>query len=67
MSALGAVYAGGLAVGYWENLDEIQGLRKTSQPYHCKMPEVEFQKLYDGWHDAVEMVISAEKRNTRNS
>lgn len=67
LSALGAVYAGGLAVGYWENLDEIQGLRKTSQPYHCKMPEVEFQKLYDGWHDAVEMVISAEKRNTRNS
>ncbi len=53
-TALGAAYAAGLAVGYWNDLADLSqnwGIAKTWQP---KMDDVQRTKLMRGWHKAVE-------------
>lgn len=52
-TALGAAYAAGLAVGYWQNTDE---LRKNWAIAHTWNPDMEENKrnaLYKGWQKAV--------------
>ncbi len=52
-TALGAAYAAGLAVGFWENLDGLRknwGVDKTFEP---GMAETQKAKLYAGWKKAV--------------
>jgi glycerol kinase len=53
-TALGAAYAAGLAVGFWNNTDELRtnwGVDKTWEP---KMDEGTRDALYKGWLKAVE-------------
>ena len=53
-TALGAAYAAGLAVGYWNDLADLSqnwGIAKTWQP---KMDDAQRTKLMRGWHKAVE-------------
>jgi glycerol kinase len=52
-TALGAAYAAGLAVGFWESEDDIRtnwGIDHTWKP---KMGDDERKKLYTGWKKAV--------------
>ncbi len=52
-TALGAAYAAGLAVGFWDNLEDLRrnwGIDKTWEPL---MPEHQREELYDGWKRAV--------------
>ncbi|WP_420148619.1 glycerol kinase GlpK [Spirosoma sp.] len=53
-TALGAAYAAGLAVGYWQNLDDLRqnwGIAKTYEP---NMDDTQRQKLIRGWQKAIE-------------
>jgi glycerol kinase len=53
-TSLGAAYAAGLAVGYWNDFDDLTqnwGIDKTWEP---TMPEGQRAKLYAGWKKAVE-------------
>jgi len=53
-TALGAAYLAGLAVGYWEDQDEIAEQWKIDKRYESKMSEDKREKLYKGWEKAVE-------------
>lgn len=53
-TALGAAYLAGLAVGFWEDLDEIKTLYKVGESYEPNMNDSKKEKLYSGWQKAVE-------------
>lgn len=53
-TALGAAYLAGLAVGYWESLEEIEALWKMDRRFEPAITEEERQKRYSGWLRAVE-------------
>jgi glycerol kinase len=57
-TALGATYAAGLAVGFWNNLEDLRknwGVDKTWTP---KMDAKTRDKLYKGWLKAVERTFN---------
>ncbi len=53
-TALGAAYLAGLAVGVWENKDEIKKYRKVEKTFVPVMDENRRNELYNGWKRAVE-------------
>lgn len=53
-TALGAAYLAGLAVGLWQNTDEIQSNRQVDKVFEPKMPLETRNELYAGWKRAVE-------------
>lgn len=58
LSALGSAFAGGMAVGFWKNRDEIALLRGTCASYERTMNESSAEDLYLGWKNAVKMLIA---------
>ena len=58
LSALGAAFAGGMAVGFWKDRDEISSLTSISATYERTMTEEIAERLYDGWKNAVKMLIN---------
>ena len=52
-TALGAAYAAGLAVGYWQNLDELQANWGKDKRWSPNMPEEVRTRLYAKWKKAV--------------
>jgi glycerol kinase len=53
-TALGAAYAAGLAVGYWNDLDELRQNWQVDHTWQPRMDEEERAKLVRGWRKAVE-------------
>jgi glycerol kinase len=53
-TALGAAYLAGLAVGFWENRDEIAAQWKAERTYVPGMDESLRTEKYEGWKKAVE-------------
>ncbi|MEO8285286.1 MAG: glycerol kinase GlpK [Chloroflexota bacterium] len=53
VSALGAAYLAGLAMGMWSSVDEIEQLRRSRDRFEPSMPASERDRLYDGWVRAV--------------
>jgi glycerol kinase len=52
-TALGAAYLAGLAVGYWESLEDIQRNWQRDARFEAVRPEAEISALYDGWQQAI--------------
>jgi len=52
-TALGAAYAAGLAVGYWENLDDLRKNWAIAHTWKPNMPAESRQKLREQWKKAV--------------
>lgn len=52
-TALGAAYMAGLAVGFWDSIDEIRKMAGETANYHSQMNESRKDELYDGWKRAV--------------
>lgn len=52
-TALGAAYLAGLAVGFWDNLEDIKAQWTLDKLYEPKMEEPEKEKLLRGWAKAV--------------
>ena len=52
-TALGAAYLAGLAVGYWESLDDIRNNWAIDHVFNPDMDEAKRADLLEGWHLAV--------------
>lgn len=55
-TALGAAYLAGLAAGVYESLDEVAALWESEQIFESKMGEVDRERRYQGWKNAVARV-----------
>lgn len=56
-TALGAAYLAGLAIGYWESIEEIRKLWRVDKIFEPRMSKEEREKLYNGWKRAVEKCL----------
>lgn len=52
-TALGAAYLAGLAVGYWEDLDDLEQNRVPGKRFDPSASEEVVARNLSGWHDAV--------------
>ena len=53
-TALGAAYLAGLAVGFWQDLEEIKQAKEIETHFTAAMAEETRTKLLQGWHKAVD-------------
>ncbi|WP_426786663.1 glycerol kinase GlpK [Staphylococcus capitis] len=53
-TALGAAYLAGLAVGFWDDKEDIRERWKLETEFESKMEDEQRTKLYKGWKKAVE-------------
>ena len=53
LSGLGAAWLGGLTLGWWNSLDEIEHLPHPSECFEPSMPATERDLLYSRWQLAV--------------
>ena len=52
-TSMGAAFLAGLAVGYWQNVNELKDIFVVGKTFEPKMPESEKEHLYQGWKKAV--------------
>ncbi|WP_349409835.1 glycerol kinase GlpK [Pseudalkalibacillus sp. SCS-8] len=57
-TALGAAYLAGLAVGYWNDREEIANQWKIDRTFENEMSEKEREELYEGWKKAVHATMA---------
>ncbi|RHW41449.1 glycerol kinase [Neobacillus notoginsengisoli] len=57
-TSLGAAYLAGLAVGYWESMDEIAAQWAIDRSFEPQMQEENRTELYDGWKKAVKAAMA---------
>lgn len=57
-TALGAAYLAGLAVGFWESLEDIRSNWDIDRVFQPQMEEPLRQELLRGWHKAVRCAIA---------
>jgi glycerol kinase len=43
-----------LATGFWNDIQEIEALRKAGKVFRPAMEKQEIEKLFNGWKKAVE-------------
>ena len=58
-TALGAAYLAGLAVGYWEDMEELEQNHVTAKSFEPSIEAVATEKYLAGWHDAVRRARTA--------
>ena len=54
LSALGAAWLAGLAVGVWRDVDELSQLPRATSRFEPAMAADRREHLYAGWRDAVD-------------
>ncbi|MHA7138987.1 glycerol kinase GlpK [Rossellomorea arthrocnemi] len=57
-TALGAAYLAGLAVGFWDNRDEISKQWNKDKEFEPQMPVETQGELYNGWKKAVKAAMA---------
>ena len=60
-TAMGAAFFAGLAVGYWDDLDEIRKIWKKDAEFKSHMSSEERTELLRNWHKAVERTRNWDK------
>lgn len=63
LSARGAGWLAGLAVGYWRSLDELEALPRERERFEPRLGESRRRELLAGWHDAVARAGSVPRAN----
>tara|TARA_R110002074_G_scaffold57801_4_gene142012 strand:- start:20432 stop:21955 length:1524 start_codon:yes stop_codon:yes gene_type:complete len=53
-TAMGAAFLAGLAVGYWENPEEIQAIWQTDRYFNPKEDREDIDKNIKGWYKAID-------------
>ncbi|MBQ9249445.1 MAG: glycerol kinase GlpK [Oscillospiraceae bacterium] len=56
-TALGAAYLAGLAVGYWEDLDDVKSNWAVDKVFTAEMDEAKRKQLLHGWSKAVKCAL----------
>jgi glycerol kinase len=59
-TALGAAYLAGLAVGYWDGLEDVTRNWALDREFAPSMPEPQKERLYAGWKKAVSRALAWE-------
>ena len=57
-TALGAAYAAGYAVGFWDNIESLRENWQVDKVWQPQMDEERRQALYQGWQKAVERTLN---------
>ena len=57
VSALGAAYLAGLAVGTWKDLDEIRSLWKSDRKFTPELNKSDVKKMRSHWNKAVNLTV----------
>ncbi|AUJ31185.1 MAG: glycerol kinase GlpK [Liquorilactobacillus nagelii] len=57
-TAMGAAFLAGLAVGFWEDTDELKEIFKIGKRFEPKMETEERDRLYTGWQHAVKATMA---------
>tara|TARA_R110002033_G_scaffold25726_5_gene59391 strand:- start:164 stop:1660 length:1497 start_codon:yes stop_codon:yes gene_type:complete len=52
-TVMGAAYLAGLAVGYWDSIDDIQSQWEVDKEFYPKAPQEEVDNMLHYWHKAV--------------
>jgi glycerol kinase len=52
-TALGAAYLAGLAVGYWDGLDDVRRNWALDREFSPERSREEVERMYAGWRKAV--------------
>jgi glycerol kinase len=52
LTALGAAYLAGIAVGFWQNVNELESITKLDKRFEPNMTPTLRQELLDYWHEA---------------
>ena len=58
-TALGAAYLAGLAIGYWESIDDIKNQWQAESQFTPQKTEKEIKQLVDGWNKAISTTLHA--------
>jgi glycerol kinase len=53
LSAVGAAWLAGLAVGFWKSLEELEGLPRQTTRFESRMEASRREHLMAGWRDAL--------------
>ncbi|SER76132.1 glycerol kinase GlpK [Salipaludibacillus aurantiacus] len=61
-TALGAAYLAGLAVGFWQNKEEIAQQWHIDKTFNTEMDNDMREELYEGWKTAVEATMAFKKK-----
>ncbi|WP_114558911.1 glycerol kinase GlpK [Desertihabitans aurantiacus] len=64
-TALGAAYAAGLAVGFWDGLDELREQWSEGRRWEPRMERAEAERLYRNWQKAVQRTYDWVDDDTR--
>jgi glycerol kinase len=64
VSALGAAYLAGLAIGLWSSQQEIETLARPTDRFEPQLAESARAELYAGWQQAVARTMFDPKRGT---
>ncbi len=57
-TALGAAYLAGLAVGFWNSIDELQQQWQVEKIFSSNMTEEKRNELTSGWHTAIQAALA---------
>ncbi len=57
LSAIGAAWLAGLAVGFWTSLEEVQALPRPEDRFEPRASEAEREACYAGWREAVARAV----------
>ncbi|GAA0209521.1 glycerol kinase GlpK [Halobaculum roseum] len=57
-TALGSAYAAGLAVGYWDSVDDLRQNWQVDREFTPEMDDADADAMYDRWGDAVERSLN---------
>ena len=61
VTALGAAYLAGLAVGFWKDLEELRGKAVVERTFEPKETPEKRTALYQGWKKAVQRALAWEE------
>lgn len=56
-TALGAAYLAGLAVGYWENIEQIKEQWSLDKTFEPTMDKQQSEQLINGWHKTINTIV----------
>jgi len=62
-TALGSAYAAGLAVGYWDTVDELRDNWQVDREFAPEMDAAGADRMYSRWDDAVERSLDWAREN----
>jgi len=57
-TAAGSAFLAGLAVGFWDSLDEIKEIRNVETVFETDLGSAKREKLYQGWQKAIKGTLA---------